>query len=285
FADGASYDPASSRWTVLPPGPLSARSGATAIWDGSQVVMLGGYGADGALVDGATFDPTTRHWRSLPGPPPTTGLYQPSPGRTVSIVAEGTTAAWTGTELLAWPGYEIRSQSTSSLTISAAEQSLSWKPGSSRWVVHQPRPKAPPYGAAAFWTGHQLLFFAGSTCPPDFPCPPLPAFESLPVWSYAPSTGRWRTFAGSVVLAGAGPLVWTGRAVVAIDGSTQVGSGAKVRLEPGDAAAFAPSSDRWLDLPPYPYGALYNASAIWTGRAVIVWGGVYRGPSNGGELS
>ncbi|HXY45032.1 MAG TPA: hypothetical protein VEH29_12670, partial [Acidimicrobiales bacterium] len=76
FADGARYNPTSHRWKRLPPAPLSGRSDATAFWDGSQVVIIGGYGfADLGLVNGATFDPTTNRWRLLPPLPSTAGFY------------------------------------------------------------------------------------------------------------------------------------------------------------------------------------------------------------------
>jgi hypothetical protein len=41
--DGAAYDPATDTWRRLPPGPLTARSGPSAIWTGQEVVILGGF--------------------------------------------------------------------------------------------------------------------------------------------------------------------------------------------------------------------------------------------------
>lgn len=39
--DGGAYDPAARRWRVLPDAPLTPRSGATAVWDGDEVVIAG----------------------------------------------------------------------------------------------------------------------------------------------------------------------------------------------------------------------------------------------------
>ena len=160
-------------------------------------------------------------------------------------------------------------------------------PGSSHWVSHRLPRAGRLFGATAYWTGTQVLFFGGSSCPPDAPCPPpIPSQPPAPVPSYNPATGRWKMLTGNVALSGGGPTVWTGRAVAVVNGGGNQGSfDTNTMLKLGDSAVFDPSTDHWLDLPPYPYGSLYNASAIWTGDSVIVWGGVYRGPSNGGVLS
>lgn len=68
-------------WTALPPSPLAAREGATAVWTGSLVLVVGGTdappcppnadcpGDDTPLRDGAAYDPIARTWRRLADAP------------------------------------------------------------------------------------------------------------------------------------------------------------------------------------------------------------------------
>lgn len=90
-ADGAGYDPVSKRWSLLPPGPLSARRDAAAVWTGNAMFVWGGYddarrGSFHAVNEGALYNPTTRQWRMLP----------PSP---LSARVDAT-ALWTGRDVV-----------------------------------------------------------------------------------------------------------------------------------------------------------------------------------------
>jgi len=71
-ADGASYDPASNTWAMLPAAPLTARDEHFAAWDGAQVFVWGGNAGDTVFRDGARFLPGTSTWTNLADPP--TGL-------------------------------------------------------------------------------------------------------------------------------------------------------------------------------------------------------------------
>jgi hypothetical protein len=62
FADGASYDSKTSKWSMLPKSPLGARSGAVSVWTGSSAIVYGGwdYPLDtrkAVYDDGAVFTP------------------------------------------------------------------------------------------------------------------------------------------------------------------------------------------------------------------------------------
>ena len=41
YGDGASYDPGTGSWTVLPAAPLSARCGQSGIWTGREFIIWG----------------------------------------------------------------------------------------------------------------------------------------------------------------------------------------------------------------------------------------------------
>ena len=62
FADGATYDPKTSKWSVMPASPLSARSGVSSVWTGSSAILWGGWdwpasGLKAIYDDGAIFTP------------------------------------------------------------------------------------------------------------------------------------------------------------------------------------------------------------------------------------
>ncbi|MDQ3462502.1 MAG: hypothetical protein M3471_05650, partial [Actinomycetota bacterium] len=64
LVDGAAYDPATDTWRILAPSPLSPRSGTSAQWTGTEMLVWGGRDADGPLTDGAAFDPVGETWRA-----------------------------------------------------------------------------------------------------------------------------------------------------------------------------------------------------------------------------
>jgi hypothetical protein len=71
-------------------GAPSARSGHTAVWTGSRMIVFGGRNGSQTYADGASYDPQLGQWSALePG----------TPG-----VRTGHQAFWTGTEMIIWGG-------------------------------------------------------------------------------------------------------------------------------------------------------------------------------------
>ena len=275
FADGASYDPSTGQWRGLPGAPLSPRTGATAIWTGREVIFLGGRSANGrTLLDGATYDPADRSWARLP---PFPALRRGSP--------VGTTVVWTGKQLLVWATNQVFSYpAPNTVGISGAQHGATWEPGWSSW-----RPMAPPpagvatFGATALWTGTTVLLLNGTNCLPAMSCPALDLPSER---TFDPSTGSWGKAPSNLVAGAAGPIVWTGNAVVALNGGAEAGGPAGTTLSPGDGVVYDPRAGVWRNLPRSPLGALYGASIFWTGRQILLWGAVAgAGPSLGEALT
>ncbi len=66
---GEAYDPSTGTWTKLPPAPLKPAAGASAVWTGSQLIIVGG-GTESTVYDqAAEFAPATDTWRALPATP------------------------------------------------------------------------------------------------------------------------------------------------------------------------------------------------------------------------
>jgi hypothetical protein len=122
LARAAAYDPATNRWRRIPPLP-AVGFGATAVWDGREVVVVGG-----ATAKAYAFDPAMNRWRTLPRAP--------------SPVARAA-AVWTGTRLLVWSA------------------GLAYVPASGRWSRLPAAPVRAQNGATAAWTGRSLLVWDG----------------------------------------------------------------------------------------------------------------------------
>ena len=59
---GEAFNPATNRWTALPPAPLRGRASPTAAWTGRHLIVWGGYiPGDGTppkeFTDGAAYTP------------------------------------------------------------------------------------------------------------------------------------------------------------------------------------------------------------------------------------
>ena len=144
FADAAAYNPVTRTWRKLPPMP-EARSDATAVWDGTEVLFIGGRraGAGAPSADGVAFNPATGRWRHLPAM---------ESGRTQFA------AAWTGRRVLVWGGLTGSYPSRQ-----VPPHGLAYDPAANQWL---PMPMSPLRGRGdptAVWTGHQLIVWGGVT--------------------------------------------------------------------------------------------------------------------------
>lgn len=98
---------------------------------------------------------------------------------------------------------------------------------------------------------------------------PVPAATQSPV-RMAAGQGAWRQIAPAPIPpAGGMAAAWTGRQLVVWGGQSQDG----YRQGAEDGAAYDPAADRWEVLPPAPVAGRLGASAVWTGREVLFWGG------------
>ncbi len=143
FDDAAAYDPASRTWRTLPPMP-TPREGATALWDGSEVLVLGGSAAVDAatLASGVAYNPTTNRWRSLP---------------TMPFSRSDFAAVWTGRQVLVWGGF-----SGPPAVATTPPNGEAYDPSTNRWSA---MPTAPLRGRAnpvAAWTGTSLVVWGGA---------------------------------------------------------------------------------------------------------------------------
>jgi hypothetical protein len=124
-------------WRRLPQLPESRR-GASVVWDGDELLVVGG---DTAPQRGFAYSPDATAWREL---------APMDSGR------KGAAAVWTGRRLLLWGG-----QTGSPGAFVTPPHGLAYDPKTDRW---SPLPQAPLKGRlapVAAWTGRSLLVWGG----------------------------------------------------------------------------------------------------------------------------
>ncbi len=136
-ARAAAYTRATNSWRRLAPLP-EARASASAVWDGSEVLVVGGRNAP---TVGFAYDPGTNRWRRL---------------APMDAGRAGAAAVWTGKRLLLWGG-----ETGSPGAFVIPPHGLAYDPRADGW---SPLPQAPlrgrldPVGA---WTGRELIVWGG----------------------------------------------------------------------------------------------------------------------------
>jgi N-acetylneuraminic acid mutarotase len=144
FRDAAAYDPATRTWRRLAPMPR-ARAFGTAVWDGKEILFLGGNGSGpGALAAarGMAYNPATNRWRRLPA---------------MKFRRSGFAAVRAGRQVLVWGGLTGHFP-----TWVPPPNGEAYNPATNTWTS---LPKAPLRGRAsptAVWTGHQMIIWGGS---------------------------------------------------------------------------------------------------------------------------
>ena len=146
---GAAYDPAKDTWRRIT-SPPRQRLGASAVWDGREVLVVGGSGpADAggfrklASIPFA-YDPATNRWRRL------SAMDDGAYGRAFATVV------WTGRTLLLWGG---ETQARGRYTL--ATHGLAYDPRANRWSQLPTAPLLPRLGPVGVWTGRSLLVWGG----------------------------------------------------------------------------------------------------------------------------
>ena len=241
-AGAAAYSPASDTWRVLADPPLAEGTvDPLVVWTGSELLAIGGTGADGSLLvsAGAAYDPTQDRWTWIASPP-------------VGFVTARSPWAWTGSELLVWPG----DGGGPTMVISP----IAYDPATDRWRVLPMPPVERRQSAASVWTGSEWLVWGGTTG----------AAELGDGVAYDPATDAWRVLAPSPLSARRVRAVWTGSEMIVDAGSTggdrTTGNG---EMALADGAAYDPVTDSWRPLA----GGLAHPGfvPIWTGRQVVMF--------------
>ena len=150
YRDGAAYNPVTRTWRKLPPMPV-ARSGGTALWDGTEVLFLGGGAALARTpaARGLAYNPVTNRWRLLPA---------------MRYPRTGFAAVWTGHQVLVWGG-----MTGSVLTQVAPPHGEAYDPAANRWTALPQSPLRGRSQPVAAWTGTEMIVSGGMISGPREP--------------------------------------------------------------------------------------------------------------------
>jgi len=138
--DGAAYNPVTRKWQKIAPMPLG-RWGATAVWDGREVLFIGGRTgtANRLTVRGLAYNPATNHWRWLP---------------LMEYPRDTFAAVWTGRQLLIWGGLTA--------TNIPPPHGEAYTLATGQWTAMPASPLRGRENPTAVWTGRQLIVWGGS---------------------------------------------------------------------------------------------------------------------------
>jgi hypothetical protein len=257
--DGALYDPSTRTWRSIAASPLSSRVDATALWTGSEVVVIGGTPAvqtnsQRTLVDAAAYDPGTNTWHRLPAVPSRSGR-----------VTDGLTAVATPGGIYAWLLWEHDVSTPDGGSVSSGVDLSRFYPGTGRWTGVAVAP--PNVTGNPLWTGSDVIMPAAQPFYGDVPGPYVPYLNG---WRMDLSTDAWHKLPRGPVDAFGASSIWTGAALLSFN-SESMSTGPHSNTYPGQAAAWDPATGRWTRLAAAPFAGA-DISVVWTGSQLIEWG-------------
>jgi N-acetylneuraminic acid mutarotase len=132
LARAAAYDPATDTWRRIAPLP-SPRNGASAVWDGHEVLVVGG------ARHGYAYNPVTNAWRRLAAS---------------GSARTGSVAVWTGSRLIVWGG-------RAGTTGRQLRNGLAYDPKADRWSLLPSAPLPRRLEPSAIWTGRSMIVWGG----------------------------------------------------------------------------------------------------------------------------
>jgi serine/threonine protein kinase/N-acetylneuraminic acid mutarotase len=246
--DGWVYDPVKGRATAMAskgaPGP---RIGAASVWTGREMFVWGGSDTQIAFGDGAIYDPLRDRWR----PVSTNGA--PTPRINFGLVS-------VGDRIVMWGGQTLdpkRPQYFDSGYYYDLRNDA-WSPIPS--LSHL----SPRTRLAALWTGKEVLVWGGESlkeCLNDGA-------------ALNPNTGVWRLLSTKDAPKPSRhpAAVWTGRELLVFGGLADPADPKSI-LATG--SRYNPETDTWTAMTTVggPPGR-HRHQAVWTGRQMIVWGGL-----------
>jgi N-acetylneuraminic acid mutarotase len=256
---GGQYDLATDTWTPMSKiGAPAARTGESAVWTGSLMVIWGGSYAH----SGARYDPVSDHWT------PTSEIDVPR-GR------HGQSAVWTGSEMIVWGGSSVflndecdggQNPLGGGICVRSVNTGGRYNPASDTWVATSN--EGAPFGRerhVAIWTGSSMLIWGGA----DY-------WDGLTDTGgrYDPVTDSWSptSQAGVPSVRQDATAVWTGSLMVIWGGYSRVDY-SPYFLPENTGARYDPASDSWTPTDASLGQAGTKQKSVWTGNLMLIWGG------------
>lgn len=316
LADGIRYNPGLDTWDYINDiGAPSTRSGHTAIWTGTYMIIWGGFNGTSFLNDGAMYNPNTDSWTPL--------------GDTLNAppARNGHIAVWASSrnEMIVWGGFN----STDGYLGSGARYSLTsnnWSPmaNASTNTYYQ-------WGTTGYWWNPvpQQYFFNKTISAPAGRDSHTGVWDDttsrLFIWGgkngtgnplgtggiYRPSDNSWweltfpdyYSYSKTPAPRYGHTATWNGNQMIVYGGTTGRAYFPNLTSNDGRYSPAAPPelvvattdnntrsiyNDMWTPLPLDNIAASRTGhTAVWTGGQMIVWGGINDGGylNTGGKYS
>ncbi len=233
-------------WTRFP-APPEVRSSAATAWTGSKLLIWGGYVYSGSSDKppqntGYVFDAGTQSWAGL--------LSSPLDARSSPA------AAWTGSELLVWGGFDGTWSHGEPGTYG---DGAAYDPQADRWRM---LPDAPLSARVplSVWTGRELIVWGTGF--------QWKNYRPRDGAAYDPRTNSWRPIANAPIELTDATAVWTGRDMIVFGGALR--NGRIPETDTAIGAAYDPRKDSWRRIADSELSA-GAISAVWNGREMVAW--------------
>ena len=241
LGSGWLYDPETQVWRPMSSDQApSPRSGHSAVWTGSHMIVWGGESDDGVLQDGAMYEPKTDRWVAL------SNDDAPAARSFHSV-------NWSGSKMLVWGGIGANGNLGSGAL---------FDPTTNTWsAITNVGAPIGRVSHSAVWTGTSLIVWGGRQDSEHF---------LNDGGSYDPLTDRWQPIAATEATPSPRELhstVWTDQEMVIWGGQNDEKTFA-------GGAAFNPATNSWRKLKDTGKSvARSQHAAIWTGSEMLVFGG------------
>ncbi len=268
-------------------GPPKGRSGHTAVWTGTKMIVWGGVNTN-YLNDGALYDPAANTWTALPSVPwleprqyhtavwtgsqmiiwggydngtylNDGGRYDPKANVWSSVTTAGApvlrdaqVAVWTGSEMIIWGGYNANGSHNLGDGARYNPVTDSWTPMSAN---NAPSPR---YFHTAVWTGSEMIVWGGSN-----------GSYLGDGARYNPSNDTWTRISNvnAPVARYLHVAVWSGSEMI-------IWGGYGTNTYLNDGARYNPTTDSWTRMSTNnPPVGRYGHTGVWSGAELLVWGG------------
>jgi hypothetical protein len=269
-SDGAEFTPATGSWRKLPPSPtpLSPRFDPQMLWDGKQVLVIGGNPADtsdkgpGYATGSAAYDPVRNRWTMLPPMPMTAGHD-----------VRHLRAMVTNRGVYVGQLWQHVTTEGNSVELDAGVDFVVYDPAKNTWTKRETSAATnddqPPGLDGVNVAGDELLVLPGQGWHGDDST--WPGMLGGHGYRLDLATGTWKAMS-------AGPIdttdplgVWTGSALLEYTGTIASSIDGGPTTGAGESAVWDPATDTWTALPTAP-GAAFGDNAVWAGDRLLEWG-------------
>jgi len=244
---GGRYNPVTNSWIAM--ATDEGRTDNAYVWSGTQMIVWGGSTwVTPWSGTGASYNPATNSWS------PISNVGAPSPRKT------DRSFAWSGAEMLIWGGFGSTGE------VGGGGR---YNPASNSWtaISNVGAPQA-RYGHALVWSGAEMIVWGGAQYSPQ------QLFDTG--GRYNPATDTWSpTSATNTPIAALfATAIWSGAEMIVWGGACDEAGQITCHSDSYEGGRYNPQTDSWTPttLDGVPEARSFH-TAVWTGEAMIVWGG------------